>query len=175
MIYEFSSSVNANPEVFNNVDDCLLNYILNLNQVILALNENVLDSFVKSEKLAKRLINIPHETIAKLIQVKPEFLRKINETSPHQNFIKTLLKNKSFIKKLPKEFLAQVLEFESIRDLTEKDSIKIALEVYPDLPLFLSQEALEFEARFLTDHQFLIQLPCSVFLEAVANPDFIDR
>ena len=47
--------------------------------------------------------DIPFETMAKLVQIRPEIVTKLRKDYPAARYISSLLKNVHFLKRLPKK------------------------------------------------------------------------
>ena len=64
----------------------------------------------------------------------------------------------------------------NVRQLLDRGSLLNVLTVYSDLPQLLNQEALDYgTSLYMTQQDFLDELPCSVFVNAVANSTFVDN
>ena len=115
-----------------------MNHAFNWRKLIGQLTNEPITTLLLNKELAERIkTKIPHATMAKLIQMRPSVVKNITGDHPLKGYFKSLLKNREFMKLLRREYIVDVLEAKSIRELLDREVIGAALRVHPDLPAHL--------------------------------------
>ena len=90
--------------LISGLTDCQLDHVLRWKELISRLKDSTILFLMMDETLALRLeTTIPYATIAALVQVRPQFVKNINDDFPAKKLVKKMLKTKDFIRLLPTE------------------------------------------------------------------------
>jgi hypothetical protein len=129
-----------------------------------------------SPEVAKRIEQkIPHQTVAQMVQYRPDMLEDLPQDFPARDYAKRLLANGKFLELIPRTFMVQVVESPTFRPILDDKIVAKILWTRPDLPPYLGEQGLRFGSLFLTNKNFLNGLPCAVFMNSVMNSTFVDR
>ena len=102
--------LNCGSSFANLVTICQLNHTLNWKDVISKVQTETIKEMLMDKEFTRRLQEeIPYETLAKLMQLKREFASFITRDSLMYKHTRCLLKNRNFMKLLPKEFIAELM------------------------------------------------------------------
>jgi len=168
-------ATNANPKLINELNDCQLHYSLTWKEVITKLKDKTIEAMMVDKKLAKRFETIPHKTLATMIQMRPGIVKNFHLNFPAKNLFKKLLKNRKFVKMLSRDFIADAVEVRNVRQLLDRISVSIFLNIHPDLPEHLGKNGLHWGFFFFLDPNFIDSLNCAVFLNVMSNTTFVDQ
>ena len=101
---EIIMCANKNTDLITLLKPCQLNYILTSEKIIKSLESKTIVKLLEDDTFIQIIQkDIPFETMAKLVQIRPEIVTKLRKDYPAARYISSLLKNVHFLKRLPKK------------------------------------------------------------------------
>ena len=102
--HEIIMCANKNTDMIILLKPCQLNYILTSEKIIKSLESETILRLLGNDAFIQIIRkDIPFQTMAKLVQIRPEIVTKLRKDYPAARYISSLLKNVHFLKRLPKE------------------------------------------------------------------------
>jgi len=169
--------VNANkrPELVADMTSCQINHIFQWCEVLRSLNSTTFRHFFEDTKLVKRLRNIiPDTTLAESMKCGVSFFKYVKMGSSAQEYVKILVVQRDFLRRLSRDMVAQIMNAENSLELDDEMILK-ALDTYPDLPLLLQDSGLERAAKQFSDQNLVSRIPCKVYVVTASNIQFVNK
>ena len=141
---------------------------------ISSLKKKTIEFLVKSKPFAKKLEEIPKSTLAKAISRFPQLLANLPQYYPAWGLTQRLVNDKEFLSLIPVKVHAYLAATKFRHQISSKVVRKL-LQVYPDLPAYLTPRGQFLNRHYFKNQRFLSSLSCSVFLTLSNNPRFVNR
>jgi len=173
-----SRFANAHPYAVAKFTLDQLKVVLHRSKVIHMLKNETLHYLTHSQEFVDHLSRLPKTTIAAMISSNPSIVEKLcrrDEDFAAKKLTKKLLKNASFLRRIPAEIHAHLAETDFRLCLTPPDVLRI-LQVHPELPNQLGARgrALVPELIVATPTFVSRKLPCQAIVSVATNAKIVD-
>jgi len=121
-------------------------------------DQDIINLLMFQPAILNFVAKFPSDQLLQFMQKRTSLLDNLPPAA--EPYLKQLLVQESFIRKLPADFLASLTGSPGIQKLLTKFSIITALRVYPSLPLLVSPSDFLPFLEYMKDPWFRLRIPC---------------